>query len=82
MLYIKLGWRNIWRNKKRSLVVISSIWVGIFAMLIMMALMNGMNYQMIDNTISTSLGHISIHRDGFMDNIKASYTFTSSGKLL
>jgi ABC-type lipoprotein release transport system permease subunit len=45
-------------------------------MLITMALVNGMNYQMIDNTISTSLGHVSIHKKGFMDNVKASYSFT------
>jgi ABC-type lipoprotein release transport system permease subunit len=75
ILYIKLSWRNIWRNKKRSLVVISSIGIGIFTMLIVMGIMNGMNYQMIDNTISTSLGHVSIHKKGFADNIKASYSF-------
>lgn len=75
LLYIKLGWRNIWRNKKRSLVVISSIWIGIFSMLVLMAIMNGMNYQMLDNTISTTLGHVSIHRKGFTENIKASYSF-------
>lgn len=75
MIFIRLSWRNVWRNKRRSLVVISSIGIGIFAMLIIMAVMNGMNYQMIDNTISTSLGHVSIHKKGFLDNIKASYSF-------
>lgn len=75
LIYIKLSWRNIWRNKKRSLVVITSIGIGIFTMLIIMGVMNGMNYQMIDNTISTSLGHVSVHKKGFADNIKASYNF-------
>lgn len=74
--YIKLSWRNIWRNKRRSLIVIFSIGIGIFFMLITMALVNGMNYQMIDNTISTSLGHLSIHKKGFLDNVKVSYSFT------
>ncbi len=75
IIFIKLSWRNVWRNKRRSFVVISSIGIGIFTMLIIMAIINGMNYQMIDNTISTSLGHVSIHRKGFQDNIKASYGF-------
>ena len=75
LLYIRLSWRNIWRNKRRSLVVISSIGSGVFLMLISMGFVNGINYQMIDNTISTSLGHVSIHRKGFHDNMKVSYSF-------
>lgn len=74
-LYIRLGWRNIWRNKRRSMVVISSIGTGVLLMLFTMSLVNGMNYQMIDNTISTSLGHVSIHRKGFSENLKPSYGF-------
>jgi len=76
VLYIKLGWRNIWRNKRRSMVVISSIGLGVFLMIITMSIVNGMNYQMIDNTISTSLGHVSIHKKGFSENLKPSYGFT------
>lgn len=75
MLYIKLSWRNVWRNKRRSLVVISSIGIGVFLILISMGLVNGMNYQMIDNTISTSLGHVSVHKRGFLDNLNVSYSF-------
>lgn len=44
-------------------------------MIFTMSLVNGMNYQMIDNTISTSLGHVSIHRKGFSENMKPSYGF-------
>jgi len=77
MIYLKLSWRNVWRNKRRSLVVISSIAIGVFFMLISMALVNGMNYQMIDNTISTSLGHVAIHKKGFDDNMKISYSFNA-----
>ncbi len=78
IIYIKLAWRNIWRNKKRSLVVITSIGMGVFLMIITMSVVNGMNYQMIDNTISTSLGHVSIHKKGFIENIKPSYSFKPS----
>lgn len=77
IIYLKLSWRNVWRNKRRSLIVISSIAIGVFFMLISMALVNGMNYQMIDNTISTSLGHVAIHKKGFDDNMKISYSFNA-----
>lgn len=70
-----LSWRNVWRNRRRSVVVIFSIGLGILTMFFMMGLMNGMNYQMLDNTISTSLGHVSVHKENFMDNVKPSYSF-------
>ena len=78
ILYIKLAWRNVWRNKRRSLVVISSIGMGVFLMMLTMSIVNGMNYQMVDNTISTSLGHVSIHKKGFRENLKPSYAFNPS----
>lgn len=81
LIYIKLSWRNVWRNKRRSLVVISSIAIGVFFMLISMALVNGMNYQMIDNTISTSLGHVAIQKKGFADNMKLSYSFNADNEV-
>lgn len=57
------------------MVVIFSIGIGVFTMLVVMGIMNGMNYQMIDNIISTSLGHVSIHKKGFTDDFKLSYSF-------
>ena len=80
-IYIRLSWRNVWRNKKRSLVVISSIGIGVFTMLTVMAIMNGMNYQMIDNIISTSLGHVSIHKKGLADDFKTAYNFVPGDEL-
>lgn len=79
--YIKMSWRNLWRHKRRSLVVISSITVGTFFMITSMGLMNGVNNQMIENTIKTSLGHISIQKKGFNDYMKLKYSFTPDDPL-
>jgi putative ABC transport system permease protein len=81
-ILFRIGWRNLWRNKRRSLVVISSIAIGIFAMILSMGVMNGMNNQMIENTIKTSLGHIAIHRKGFQDDMKLEYHFTPEAKII
>ncbi len=79
---ISLSWRNVWRNKRRSLVVISSIAFGIFAMIISMGIMNGFNVQMVENTIGVSLGHISIHRKGWQDDMKLKLDFIPSPALM
>jgi putative ABC transport system permease protein len=74
-ILLTLGWRNLWRHKRRSIIVISSIVIGIIAMMFSKALMNGMNDQTVENTISTSLGHVAIHKKGFQDNMKIDLNF-------
>lgn len=67
-MLLKLAWRNIWRNKRRSLVVLGSVIIGIIAVLFMNGFMNGMLNQMLSNQISTNISHIQIHKKGFNDN--------------
>ncbi|MFC2092887.1 ABC transporter permease [Bacteroidota bacterium] len=67
-MILKLAWRNIWRNKRRSLIVIGSVIVGVVALIIMDGLSSGMLYQMLFNQISSSVSHIQIHKNGFNDN--------------
>ncbi len=81
-IVLMLAWRNLWRNRRRSLVVISSIAFGIFAMILSMGLMNGFNSQMVENTISTSLGHAAIHKNGFRDSMKLELNFAMDAKTI
>lgn len=81
-LFFMMSWRNLWRHRRRSIVVISSIAIGIFAMMLSMGIMNGFNVQMVENTISTSLGHVAIHAKGFQDNMKLEYNFVPGEKVL
>ncbi len=80
-ILFQIGWRNLWRNKRRSFVVIASISMGVVAMLLSMGVMNGMNNQMVDNTISTSLGHLSIQHEKYTDDPKLAYGFEFTDKL-
>ncbi len=70
-----MGWRNLWRQKRRSLVVISSIAIGIFAMILAVGFMNGVMQQLVENAINTSLGHVAVHRKGFQDSMKVELSF-------
>jgi putative ABC transport system permease protein len=74
-LFFMMSWRNMWRHRRRSVVVISSIAIGVFAMMLSMGVMNGFNVQMVENTIRTSLGHVAIHAKGFQDTMKLEYNF-------
>lgn len=67
-MLLKLAWRNIWRNKRKSLIVLGSVVVGIVAVIFFDGLSHGMIRQMLFNQISSSVAHIQIHKKGFSDN--------------
>lgn len=66
-MLLKLAWRNIWRNKKRSLIIVAAIAVGLCCGLFASATMFGMWESMINTTIDRDLGHFQIHTKAFED---------------
>ena len=62
------AWRNIWRNKLRSCVIITAITLGVFAAIFIIAFMNGMVDGRVKSIIDTEMSHIQIHQSGFLDN--------------
>ena len=67
-MLLKLAWRNIWRNKRKSFIVLSSVIIGMIAVIFYDGLDHGMLRQMLNNQISNSVSHIQIHKKGFNDN--------------
>lgn len=68
-MIVQLAWRNIWRNKMRSLVIIASVTAGLFAGTAIMALYKGMMKSRIRTVIDTETGHIQLHAKGFMGDL-------------
>lgn len=64
----RLAWRNLWRNHRRSIIMLSAIGVGVWAMIFMTALTRGMVDQMIIDGIKTMPGHVQIHDPKFLDD--------------
>ncbi|GMR21108.1 MAG: hypothetical protein BMS9Abin36_1707 [Gammaproteobacteria bacterium] len=67
MKLLKLAYRNVWRNKRRSLITLSAITVGLAALIFVWGFIDGMNEQTIENSTSYLTGHIKIHKAGFHD---------------
>lgn len=61
-----LSWKNVWRNKTRSLALMMAITLGIAASLIMFGLMEGMIMQRFEGLVQNQLAHIQIHQDGYL----------------
>lgn len=67
MLTIKLAWRNIWRNKRRTVITTLSIVVAVFLSAITRSSQEGQYDNMLENTVGTFLGYIQIHQQGYQD---------------
>ena len=65
---IKLIWRNIWRNRRRTIITMSSVFFAVFFCVIYSSYEMGMWNRMIENTLNTQAGHIQIHAQGFWDD--------------
>jgi ABC-type lipoprotein release transport system permease subunit len=64
----RLAWRYLWRNHRRTVVMLSAIAVGTWAMIFMTALTRGMVDQMIVDGISVIPGHVQIHDPDYLDD--------------
>jgi len=67
-MYFQLGWRNIWRNPRRTTVILLAIIIGVWSMIFLGALMRGMIEDMVENGISTMTGEIQVHHKGYRDD--------------
>lgn len=61
----RLAWRNLWRNYRRTLIMLGAIAVGVWAMMFMNALLRGMINEMIRTGVEALPGHVQIHHPGY-----------------
>ncbi len=81
-IILKMAWRNIWRNRLRSSVVIGSVVVGIWALVFLNAWMRGMINGYVQNAIKNEVSHIQIHHSAFMEDKEAKYFIENTDSLL
>lgn len=63
----KIGWKNVWRKKGRSLIVIFSVAVGVWVGLFFAGFQWGSYVQKLDDLVNRELGHVQIHSNSFID---------------
>ena len=63
-----LAWRNLWRNPRRTSIMLAAIGVGVWAMIFMTALTQGMVNEMVKDGISALPGHVQVHHPGYLDD--------------
>lgn len=81
-MLLQISWRNIWRNKTRSFVVICSIIIGLWAGIFILAFAWGLYQNNIDDTVYRQLSHIQIHNPLFIKENESKYTLSNTDEIL
>lgn len=78
---VKIAWRNLWRSKLRSSVVILSVIFGIVGGIIIIAMSYGLNMERMNNAVDTYLSHIQIHNKKFSDDFNLRHTISNLSEI-
>lgn len=73
--YLKLAWRNIWRNKRRTLITIASVFFALWLSLIMRSMQVGSYGHMADGIVEAYTGSIQVHLQGYWNDRTLDNTF-------
>lgn len=63
----KLAWRNIWRNKRRTIITAASILFAVLLAAFMQSIQKGAWDRMVDNVVNFYFGYVQIHSKGYWE---------------
>lgn len=80
MLVLRLAWRNLWRNPRRTAIVLAAAAVGVSGAVLSMAVNTGIVYQMVETAIRTELGHLQVHAAGYEEDPSVRHRLPAGGR--
>ena len=69
----KIAWRNIWRNKLRTAVILTAIIIGVWSVIFMTSFTNGMVSSYLDNAVQNETSHIQLHHPAYLKDKEIKY---------
>ena len=80
MSNFKIAWRNLWRNKRRTMITSASIFFGVIFSTIMSSMQEGSYSTMVDNIVKFYSGYIQVFNEDYWDKktINNTYEITDS----
>jgi putative ABC transport system permease protein len=76
-----IAWKNIWRNKLRSLIVIFAMSLGLIGGTFTAALVFGMRDQKINAAVNNEVSHIQIHNPKYLENNEPQYSIRNADSI-
>ncbi|MBP7734616.1 MAG: ABC transporter permease [Spirochaetes bacterium] len=79
---VMLAWRNVWKNKRRTILTLLTIMVGCAMIIFSRSFQDGTYGQMIEDSVAANTGHIQIHEKDFWENQSIDYAFKPGDRLM
>jgi len=64
-LYLRLAWRNIWRHRRRTIIIVIAMSLTLALMMMYDGLMNGFTDAIYGNAVKVLGGNIQVHAEGY-----------------
>ena len=81
-MILKIAWRNIWRNQKRTLITTLSISGALFLIILMRSMQFGFYDNIINTIVQSYSGYVQIHANGYWDKQSVNNSMKVDEKLL
>ncbi|UCE25357.1 MAG: ABC transporter permease [Candidatus Zixiibacteriota bacterium] len=81
-IYVKLAWRNVLRNKRRTFIAGIAIGIGLASLILTDALIIGMEDNMIASATSSFMGEGQIHGGDFRKTFEVEQTVRNLGEVV
>lgn len=75
MWLIRLAWKNLWRNRHRTLIAMASIFFAVLLAVVTSSLQQGVFDNMIKNVVSFYSGYLQVQHPGYWDERILDNTF-------
>jgi len=80
-MLLSIAWKNIWRNKLRSAIVIIAVTLGLIGGILSVGIMFGSSDQHVKDAINDFVSEIQIHHIKYSENNEAKFVIENSDKL-
>lgn len=68
MMLVKIAWRNIWRNRRRTIITLLALGLGVMAIVTLHSVREGAHEEMIQGVTKGLVGHIQVHGSGYQQS--------------
>jgi len=80
-MLLRLAWRSLWRNRRRTLITVVSIGLGLAFALFFIALADGVYFQLVQDGVRMQAGHITLENPEYRDAPAIDLYISGSDKL-
>jgi len=81
MTFARIAWRNLWKRKRMTIILVLGIAMGVFSLISYHAMVDGFMVLMINTAINLDLGHTQVHHRNYLQNDNLTLFIPEAGKL-